>query len=223
MFEKCRNICWQDTRPIIKRITLWLVLDLLVQRRIYIRQVDVKFSFLSGEILKELYIVNRMGFVTQRKYRMVVGINKLLYGSRQAARARNDVIWRLFFALGVSKSEYDESLYIRQKPYRGLTIIVAYVDDMFIIRKCEHVIRFSATRMEVHVDLYVVEFVTKFWGVFVANCEVGGTLKISNRPIDDSRLHDFGMADPKTVTILVLIGVTMELDEHSELFEGPYL
>ena len=112
--------------------------------------MDVKTSFLNGEIEEEVYIEQPEGFELHGRESHVCKLKKALYGLKQAPRAWYARIDSYLQGLGFSKSIVDSNLYIKVVQNQPL-ILVLYVDDLFLtgeehlINKCK---RELATKFE---------------------------------------------------------------------------
>eukprot|EP00253_Pinus_taeda_P033819 PITA_33819 len=94
--------------------------------------MDVKTTFLNGEIEEEVYIEQSKGFETFDRESHVCRLKRALYGLKQAPRAWYTRIDNYFTELGFTKSEVDAKLY--HIVVKGeLLIIVLYVDDLILI------------------------------------------------------------------------------------------
>jgi hypothetical protein len=96
-----------------------------------LHQMDVKTTFLNGEIGEEIYIEQPDGFVIHEESH-VCRLNKALYGLKQAPRAWHARIDGHLMSLGFNKSVVDPSLYYKTVNGEAL-ILVLYVDDLFLI------------------------------------------------------------------------------------------
>eukprot|EP00253_Pinus_taeda_P010190 PITA_10190 len=76
-----------------------------------IHQMDVKTTFLNGNIEEEVYIMKLEGFETFDRESHVCRLNRALYGLKQAPRAWYTRIDNYFTQLGFTKSEVDGNLY----------------------------------------------------------------------------------------------------------------
>ena len=95
-------------------------------------QMDVKTTFLNGEIEKEVYIEQLKGFEVHGKEIHVCRLKKALYGLDQAPKAWYGWIDVFLVKLGFTKSDVDSNLYY--KVVEGDTLIlVLYVDDLFLL------------------------------------------------------------------------------------------
>jgi hypothetical protein len=109
--------------------TIWTLLIMASVREWSISQLDLKNSFLNGELHEDAYMCPPHGYSISKG--MVCHIRGSLYGLKQAPRA-----WFLRFAsvvitAGFSASAHDPALFIHMSPH-GKTLLLLYVDDMII-------------------------------------------------------------------------------------------
>ena len=64
-----------------------LILAYASSKNIKVYQMDVKSSFLNGELEEEVYMEQLDGFQVQEAVNHVYGLKKALYGLKQAPRA----------------------------------------------------------------------------------------------------------------------------------------
>jgi len=100
--------------------------------------MDVKISFLNGEIEEEVYIKKPKRFDLHGRESHVCKLKKALYGLEQAPRSWYVRIDNYLGGLGFSKSIADTNLYIKVVQNQPL-ILVLYVDDLFLTGE-EHLI-----------------------------------------------------------------------------------
>jgi hypothetical protein len=93
--------------------------------------MDVKTTFLNGEIEEEVYIEQPDGFVIHEQKSHVCRLKKALYGLKQAPRAWYEKMDGFLMSLGFSKSVVDPNLYYHIVGDECL-ILVLYVDDLFL-------------------------------------------------------------------------------------------
>jgi hypothetical protein len=92
--------------------------------------MDVKITFLNGEIGEEIYIEQPDGFVIHEESH-VCRLKKALYGLKKAPRAWYARIDGHLMSLGFSKIVVDPNLYYNTVNGEAL-ILVLYVDDLFL-------------------------------------------------------------------------------------------
>jgi hypothetical protein len=66
-------------------------------------QLDVKSAFLHGELNKEVYVEQHLGYQKERKEELVYKLKKSLYGLRHAPRAWYSKIETYFGSEGFLK------------------------------------------------------------------------------------------------------------------------
>jgi hypothetical protein len=96
-----------------------------------VHQMDMKTTFLNGEIKEEVYVEQPQGFEVHDRETHVCRLKKDLYGLKKAPRAWYDKIDNFLMILGFTKSSADPNLYFKVVD-DGLVIILLYEDDMFL-------------------------------------------------------------------------------------------
>jgi hypothetical protein len=93
--------------------------------------MDVKTTFLNGDIDEEVYIEQPEGFVIHDDKYYVCRLKKDLYGLKQAHLAWYEKMDGFLMSLGFNKSVVDPNLYYHIVGNECL-ILVLYVDDLFL-------------------------------------------------------------------------------------------
>jgi hypothetical protein len=93
--------------------------------------MDVKTTFLNGEIEEEVYIEQPEGFVIQNERSHVCRLKKAIYGLKQAPRAWYVKMDGFMMSLGFKKSFVYPNLYYHIDGNECL-ILVLYVDNLFL-------------------------------------------------------------------------------------------
>ncbi|GKA79460.1 retrovirus-related pol polyprotein from transposon TNT 1-94 [Tanacetum coccineum] len=100
-----------------------------VNKNITIFQMDVKTTFLNGELKQEVYVSQPEGFVDQDNPSHVYKLKKALYGLKQAPRAWYGMLSSFLISLHFSKGAVDPTLFTR-KAGNELLPVQNYVDDI---------------------------------------------------------------------------------------------
>jgi hypothetical protein len=83
--EQRKGIDFEETfAPIIKWVTIRVVEALAAQRKWIICHLDVKTTFLNGELIEEVCMQQPFGFVVPSKEKLVCKLQKTIYGLKQA-------------------------------------------------------------------------------------------------------------------------------------------
>ena len=96
-----------------------------------LHQMDVKTSFLNGEVEEEVYIEHPGGFVIHGKEYHVCKLKKSLYGLKQAPQAWYSRKYNYLHKLGFLKNEADPNLYFKVVENQPL-ILILYGNDLFL-------------------------------------------------------------------------------------------
>ncbi|KAI9198572.1 hypothetical protein LWI28_018376 [Acer negundo] len=84
-FQQKEGIDYTDIfSPVVKLTTIRLVLSIVVAKRLYLEQLDVKTAFLHGDLEEEIYMQQPEGFAEKGNEELVCRLTKSLYGLKQA-------------------------------------------------------------------------------------------------------------------------------------------
>lgn len=72
--------------PVVKMSSIWVVLGMAASINLEVEQLDVKTTFLYGDLEEEIYMEQLEGFVEKGKDKFVCKLKKSLYGLKQALR-----------------------------------------------------------------------------------------------------------------------------------------
>ncbi|GJV28373.1 retrovirus-related pol polyprotein from transposon TNT 1-94 [Tanacetum coccineum] len=100
-----------------------------VGKNMIIYQMDVKTTFLNGELKEEVYVSQLEGFEDPDHPTYVYHLKKALYGLKQAPRAWYDTLSRFLMANKFSKGVVDPTLFMR-KSGKHILLVQIYVDDI---------------------------------------------------------------------------------------------
>lgn len=117
--------------PVLKSISIWLVLQLAVTRSWGIKQLDVNNAFLQGTLSDEVYVSQPPGFVDPDKPHHVCRLKKALYCLKQAPRAWYQELKSFLCDMGCHNSVADTSVFIYIKG-DNIVYVLVYVDDIII-------------------------------------------------------------------------------------------
>ena len=71
---------------ILKLDSIRLLLSLVATNDLELEQLDVKMTFLHGDLEKKVYMHQPQGFIDKGKEHLVCKLKKSLYGLKQASR-----------------------------------------------------------------------------------------------------------------------------------------
>ena len=98
----------------------------------HLEQLDVKTTFLHGDLEEEIYMQQPQGYDVKGKEKLVCRLKKSLYGLKQAPR-----LWYIKFDKFMSEQGYtrchsNHCVYLKKQNDSSYIILLLYVDDMLI-------------------------------------------------------------------------------------------
>jgi hypothetical protein len=133
--------------PVVRLDSVRLLLALIAQEGWMVHHLDVKSTFLNGELKEEVYVSQPPGFEKKGQEHKVFRLSKALYGLRQAPRARNIKLDITLKKIGFYKSPLEHGLYARGLGNTKLLVGV-YVDDLVVMGECSRQINEFKKQMQ---------------------------------------------------------------------------
>jgi hypothetical protein len=131
-FSQMEGIHYEETFALVSRYTsVRTIIALVAFMGWKLHQMDIKTTFLNGEIEEEVYIEQPEGFVIHDEKTHVSRLKKALYGLKQEPRSWYEKMDGFLMSLGFSKSVDDPNLYYHIVGDECL-ILVMYVDNLFL-------------------------------------------------------------------------------------------
>jgi hypothetical protein len=121
-----------DTYSPIARLTMIRVLlSLAASHGLLVHQIDVKTTFLNGELEEQIYMTQPAGFVVKGQENKVYKLVKSLYGLKQAPKQWHEKFDVALISAGFSVNEAARCVYYRHCGGQGV-ILCLYVDNILI-------------------------------------------------------------------------------------------
>ena len=115
--------------------------------------MDVKMTFLHGDLKEDIYMQQSEGFEEKSKENMVCKVKKSLYGLKQAPREWYHKFHSFMLSQGYKHSDTDHCLYTKQAKGGSLLILILYVDDMLIAGKNIHEVDALKSKLNATFDM----------------------------------------------------------------------
>uniref|UniRef100_A0A2N9GQ99 Integrase catalytic domain-containing protein n=1 Tax=Fagus sylvatica TaxID=28930 RepID=A0A2N9GQ99_FAGSY len=131
-FHQQHGVDYEETfSPVIKPLTVRLILSLAVAQNWPLRQLDVKNAFLHGTLKEEVYMAQPQGYIDSSYPQHVCKLHKSIYGLKQAPRAWFESFTTQLLQLGFIASAADSSLFIYHH-HHVIAYLLLYVDDIVL-------------------------------------------------------------------------------------------
>ena len=98
---------------IVKMTSIRIILRIVATEDLYLEQLDVKTTFLHGDLDKEIYMPRPWGFEVKGKENLVCKLKKILYGLKQAPRQWYLKFDRFMQEHGYNRCHSDYCVYFR--------------------------------------------------------------------------------------------------------------
>ena len=117
--------------PVVKFTSIRLILAIVAYLDLELHKMDVKTTFLNGELEKEIYMEQPVGFIVKGQEQKVCKLHRSIYGLKQSSRQ-----WYLRFHKAILNYDFkmieeDHYVYVKRSNDK-LTILSLYVDDILI-------------------------------------------------------------------------------------------
>jgi hypothetical protein len=130
-FTQKREDFFDTYSPVARITTIRVLLALVASHGLHIHQMDVKTTFLYGELDEEIYMEQLNGYRIPGQENKVCRLIKSLYGLKQASKQWHEKFNTTLTSTGFIVNEADKCVYYR---YGGgeRIILCLYVDDILI-------------------------------------------------------------------------------------------
>jgi hypothetical protein len=86
-FTQKEGIDYNETfSPVSKKDSLRIIMALVAHFGLELHQMDVKTTFLNGDLEEKVYMKQPEGFVSENQSNLVCKLNKSIYGLKQSSR-----------------------------------------------------------------------------------------------------------------------------------------
>lgn len=186
-FSQEQGLDYTETfSPIVKHITVRLILSLATTNKWSLRQLDVKNILLHGELHEEVYMRQPPGFIDSKCPSYVCKLGKSLYGLKQASRAWNAKFTSYLSVLRFTVSLSGSSLFVKQVGI-DVVILLLYVDDIIIIGSNSHLIQSMIDDLGGAFDLKDLGQLTYFLGLQIQYKSNGDMFVNQEKYVSESR------------------------------------
>ncbi|KAF1322235.1 Integrase catalytic core protein, partial [Globisporangium splendens] len=211
-FKQKYGIDYTETfAPVVKYVTLRMVIGLAKLFGWPVDQLDVVTAFLYDEMKELVYILIPEGMEVEADFDCLE-LLKSIYGLKQASRVWNETFDEYVRSTGFEVSKFDPCLYIKRTGNHCVLLLV-YVDDVIVTRSSADPIAEAKSQLKKRFEMTDSGACKFVLGIELVDHEDGGVTLCQRRYIDDI-LKRFGMQDCKPVASPVDISAKLVQDEN---------
>jgi hypothetical protein len=182
--------------------------------------MDVKSSFLNGELEEEVYIEQPEGFLLSEKEDYVYKLKKYLYGLKKAPRAWYSRLERYLYKQGFRNGNVDNNIYIKVDR-DNISIIEVYVDDIIFGSDDDRMSQSFEKDMQNEFEMSFLGELTLFLGLKIFQCDKGIFISHIKYIIE---MLNFGMEDCKPISTLMQTSCNLRKDyESKDAYQRLYI
>ena len=112
--------------------SIWIILAIAAYFDYEIWQMDVKTTFLNGNLTEDVYMMHPEGFVDLKNVGKVCKLQKSIYGLKQASWSWNICFDEVVKGFGFIKNEEEACVY-KKVSGSSVVFLILYVDDILLI------------------------------------------------------------------------------------------
>ena len=170
-FHQEGGIDYHDTfSPVIKVMTIQLLLSLAISKNWHIRQLDISNTFLHGDLSELIYMEQPHGFKNPTLPHHVCQLRKSLYGLKRVSREWFHKLTSQLLRFGFTSSKRDTSLFYLNT---GPIYVRIYVDEILILGPSSTKINALVQSLSEHFTLGDLGIASHFLGVEFCPCTDG--------------------------------------------------
>lgn len=187
--------------PVVKMSSIRVVMGLAACLDLEVEQLDVKTTFLHGDLEEEIYMEQPEGFKVAGKEHLVCRLEKSLYGLKQAPRQ-----WYKKFDSFMTQHEFkktlcDHCVYIKKYAGGDFIILLLYVDDMLIVGQDKKKITALKKALSESFAMKDLGAAQQILGMKVTRDRSKGLLWLSQERYIEKILERFNMHKAKPVSV----------------------
>eukprot|EP00253_Pinus_taeda_P022579 PITA_22579 len=190
--------------------------------------MDVKTTFLHGDLEEEIYMKQPEGFAVKGKKELVCKLKKSMYGLKQSPRMWYQKFDTFIRGLGFTRSKADHCVYFKLIGGRFIYLVL-YVDDMLVVGNDKEIIQDLKTQLSSKFDMKDLGAANYILGMEIKRDQAKRKLWLNQRKYVETILQRFNMQDSKPVKVPIPVGVRLSAkkcpktqEEEEDMSRLPY-
>jgi hypothetical protein len=192
-FSRVQGIYYEETFASVAKIeSIWLAIAIATTRKWEVHHMDVKNTFLYGDLNEEIYMEKPEGYVQDPS--LVCRLMKSLYELKQVPQAWYAKMDSYLLSRGFLRCRSNPNVYMMRNA-NSLLLIVLYVDDLPITRSSTSSIAVVKTALHDRFSMIDMGLLHYFLGLEINQNDSG--IKMSQTKYAKELLDRFQMTDCK--------------------------
>eukprot|EP00253_Pinus_taeda_P023234 PITA_23234 len=190
--------------------------------------MDVKTTFLHGDLEEEIYMKQPEGFAVKGKKELVSKLKKYLYGLKQSPRMWYQKFDTFIPGLGFTRSKADHCVYFKLIGDHVIYLVL-YVGDMLLVGNEKEIIQDLKTQLSSKFDMKDLGAANYILGREIKRDRAKRKLWLNQRKYVETILQRFNMQDSKPLKVPIPVGVRLSAEqcpkkqeEEEDMSRVPY-
>eukprot|EP00253_Pinus_taeda_P009653 PITA_09653 len=188
--------------------------------------MDVKATFLHGDLEEEIYMKKPEGFVVKGKKELVRKLKKSLYGLKRSPWMWYHKFDSFIRGLGFTRRKEYHCVYFKLIG-DDVIYLVLYVDDMLLVGSDKEIIQDLKTHLSPKFDMKYLGAANYILGMEIKRGQTKRKLWLNQRKYVETILQRFNMHDSKPVKVLIPVRVKLSAKQcpktQEEEEDMPYV
>jgi hypothetical protein len=186
--------------PVVKHTFIKAVLTLVADQDLELEQLDVKTTFLHGNLEEEIFMVQPEGFKKPGTENLVCRLKKSLYGLKQSPRQWYKRFDSYMIQICYTRCEYDCCLYVHILEDASYIFLLLYVNDMLIATKSMCEVDRLKSLLYKEFEMKDLVAAKKIFGMEIRRDREARKLWLSQKNYIKKVFENFSMLDAKPVS-----------------------
>uniref|UniRef100_A0AAV1UPL8 Reverse transcriptase Ty1/copia-type domain-containing protein n=1 Tax=Peronospora matthiolae TaxID=2874970 RepID=A0AAV1UPL8_9STRA len=196
-FKQKYGIEYTETfSPVVKYVTLRIVVAITKYFGWTLDQLDVVTAFLYGEMKEKVFCAIPEGVEVNEDFDCFELV-KAIYGLKQASRVWNETFYEFVCSIGFQVSDFDPCLYLKITCGECVLLLV-YVDDVLVTGSSTELIMRTKSDLKARFEMTDSGKCAFVLGIELVDNDDGSVTMYQRRYVEDV-LKRFGMSDCKAV------------------------
>ena len=199
--------------PVARLEAIRIFLAFAAHSNFKVYQMDVKSSFLNGELEEEVYVEQPPGFEDSEFSDFVYILFKALYGLKQAPRTWYDTLSEFLLENGFTRGVIDKTLFFKLHK-NDMILVQVYVDDIIFGSTNDQLCSRFAKLMQSKYEMSMMGELTYFLGLQVSQRNDG--IFICQSKYLRDLLKKYGLEDASTAKTPMATATKLDQDDPSK-------